>query len=281
MSNLEMIKTLRERTHLGMNDCKKALEEASDDMDRAIQILQKKGLKKVDDLIVPMEGQVRAQIGRNDVLELDFGYIVEINCQTDFGAKSEIFEKFIADVMTDPNVTEGMLQPSLEMVSKQLGEKVVIRRSNVIDTEKFEGSSVFCAYNHLGGKIAVIIVATTTDEDDKKNVPVLEYLENVAMQIAAMKPLAINRNQLPHELFDKQLKKFESEVGEKPEAIKKKIVDGKLNKWYSEVCLLDQDAIFLPEGSPKQTIQGYLIDKLGVNVTIREFIRYERGEEIK
>lgn len=278
MSNLEMIKTLRERTHLGMNDCKRALEEASDDMDRAIEILQKKGLKKVDDLIVPMEGQVRAQIGRNDVLELDFGYIVEINCQTDFGAKSEIFEKFITDVMTDPNVTKEMLQPSLEMVSKQLGEKVVIRRSKVIDVEKFEGSSISCAYNHLGGKIAVILVATTTDE----NVPVLEYLENVAMQIAAMKPLAITRNQLPQELVAQQLKKlFESDVGDKPEAIKKKIVEGKLNKWYSEVCLLDQDAIFLPEGSPKQTIQGYLIDKLGINVTIREFIRYERGEEIK
>lgn len=273
---IELIKELRARTHLGMTECKKALEEFSGDIEKAIEALQKRGLKKVDDLVLATEGVVKAAVIRDHLTLNGYGLITEINCQTDFGARSEVFQKFVDEYLKDPNFTPRMLEPHINMVSNQLGEKVVIRRSFCFEPGE---NCLITVYNHLGGKIAVLMESAVVPE--RHNDPrVLALLDNIAMQIAANKPLAVDRKSLPSDVVQKKTALYEDEVKFKPEQVKAKILDGKMSKWYSEVVLLEQDAIFIPDGGPKgQTVQKE-IDKLGLNglVKINRFVRYERGE---
>jgi elongation factor Ts len=281
---IELIKELRARTSLGMNECKKALEETNGDLEKAIEFLQKKGLKKVDDLVIPMEGIVKAGV-LDSILSKDYpskaGFIVEINCQTDFGANSEIFQKFVNKYIQNPNLAPN-LYLDLTLVSNQLGEKVVIRRFESWENISASGNTtfpVFTTYNHLGDKIAVLMKSFIIP--GKENNPeVIETLNNIAMQIAAMKPLAIDRDSLPKEMIEKKNAFYQDEVKFKPGPMINKIVTAKMNRWYSEVCLLEQDAIFSDE-TPQQTVQSHL-DKLGEGVVrIARFVRYERGEKIE
>ncbi len=277
---MELVKELRARTHLGLTECKKALEESGGDVEKAIEALQKKGLKKVDDLVTPTEGVVRSVILK-DGLFAGTGFIVEINCQTDFGAKSDIFQKFVEDHMSDPNLSQGMLNQHLNLVTNQLGEKIVIRRST--SYERTSKSSLIVAYNHMD-KIAVLLeadVPASTANDPKRkaldSLLVLDMLENLAMQIAANKPLALDRDSLPAEVVEKKKAFYEDEVKFKPEQVRGKILSGKMDKWYSEVILIDQDAIFLPEGAKKEKVSEYL-NRVAPEVKLIRFVRYERGE---
>lgn len=277
---MELVKELRVRTHLGLTECKKALEESEGDIEKAIEALQKKGLKKVDDLVTPTEGVVRSVVLK-DGLFAGTGFIVEINCQTDFGAKSDIFQKFVENHMSNPNLSQGMLNQHLNLVTNQLGEKIVIRRSTSYEcTSK---SSLIVAYNHMD-KIAVLleadVPASTANNPKEKAIDSLvafDILENLAMQIAANKPLALDRNSLPAEVVEKKKAFYEDEVKFKPEQVRGKILSGKMDKWYSEVTLIDQDAIFLPEGAKKEKVSEYL-NRVAPEVKLIRFVRYERGE---
>lgn len=277
---MELVKELRVRTHLGLTECKKALEESEGDIEKAIEALQKKGLKKVDDLVTPTEGVVRSVVLK-DGLFAGTGFIVEINCQTDFGAKSDIFQKFVENHMSNPNLSQGMLNQHLNLVTNQLGEKIVIRRSTSYEcTSK---SSLIVAYNHMD-KIAVLleadVPASTANNPKGKAIDSLvafDILENLAMQIAANKPLALDRNSLPAEVVEKKKAFYEDEVKFKPEQVRGKILSGKMDKWYSEVTLIDQDAIFLPEGAKKEKVSEYL-NRVAPEVKLIRFVRYERGE---
>lgn len=274
---IELIKELRARTHLGLTECKKALEESGGDIEKAIEALQKKGLKKIDDLVLPTEGIVQASVVTVDKNHLPYGFIVEVNCQTDFGARSELFKAFVNDLTSQPDLYSNSGE-RLKLLSNQLGEKVVIRRAGFI---KHAGNSVITVYNHLGGKIAVLMESSVVPS--KQNDPeILNLLDNVAMQIAANKPLSVSRESLPYDLVQKKAAFYEEEVKFKPEQVKNKILDGKMTKWYSEVVLLEQDAIFVGDNGPKgQTVQKE-IDKFGSNgvVVIKQFVRYERGEMV-
>lgn len=262
---LEKIKELRARTFLSMNDCKIALEKSDYDVEKAIEYLQKNvGLKKADSLSLALEGRVLAKSSGS------LGAIVEVNCQTDFAAKSDLFIEFVdkaaQSLMSVKNV-DVLSSKDYEFIAAQLGEKVVFRRSNVIYNQN--QNARLTAYNHLGGKIAVLLESLVS----------LDYnhlaLENVAMQIAATKPLALDKKSLPKELVEKQKEKFLLEVENKPESVKDKIVTGKMEKWYSEVCLLNQDCIFI-EGNKKMTVENYL--KQNKIEKIQSFSRYEKGE---
>lgn len=276
MLNVDLIKELRARTHLGMAECKKALEEHSGDLNRAIEALQKRGLKKVDDLLLPTEGVVAAT-----VTEAGLGFIIEVNCQTDFGAKSEVFQDFVRQYLKDPNLINWELNSSLNLVSNQLGEKIVVRRSIYLKPSDNSVMTVYNHPNHLGGKIAVLLEAFVTPGTDKV-IEVLGMLDNIALQIAANKPISIDRANLPIDLVEKKIAFYEDEIKQsgskvKSEQMKEKILTGKMNKWYSEVVLLEQEAIFLEESTPKQTIQNQL-ESLGVEISLKQFVRYEKGE---
>lgn len=270
---IELIKELRSRTHLGMTECKKALEEFEGDIEKAIEALQKRGLKKVDDFILPTEGMVQASILN------DLGHIVEINCQTDFGARSEIFQEFVKQYVNDSSIGSEDLKAKLTLTSNQLGEKIVIRRSSLFLPTQ---DSIFTVYNHLGGKIAVLMESAIKSQNSElPNRVILNFLDNITMQIAATKPLSVDRESLSTDLVQKKIAFYEEEVKFRPADIRRKILDGKMNKWYSEVVLLEQDAVFVPQEESRSTIRQE-IDKLGLNglVSIKRFVRYERGEVV-
>lgn len=275
--SLEKVKELRERTNLGMSDCKKALEETGYDIDKAIEFLQKKGLKKVDPLIIPTEGMVYAVTGEH--LGIKFARIVEVNCQTDFGARSENFQNFVKSFAKEPHSSPFLVLSQIEMLAKQLGEKIVVKRERTIWAEEGKNSAtIFQAYNHLGGKAAVIVKGYGVPNHMGQ---ALQFIENVALQITAMKPLYVNLDSIPKDVLEKKQAFFESEILNKPEAMVKKITEGKINKWASEVCLMNQKAIFLPDGHPKQTISSINSNPDIKDFQIIDFVRYERGEDVK
>lgn len=275
--NLELVKELRSRTSLGLTACKEALIEASDDLDLAIEILQKRGLKKIDDLIIPLEGQVQASIfnetGENSP---DRGLLIELNCQTDFGARSEVFQDVLKYFQNGLSVTDSTTKEKLEMLSKQLGEKVVLRRKQEMLMPSNSGSIV--TYNHQGGNIAVLLpVFLSTDIKEDLRKKALDFGQEVAMHIAAAKPLGLKRESINLELLEKKKAFFVEEVKDKKPEFRERIVQGKLDKWFAEIVLLEQESVV----HPKRTVKS-LLDDLNKEITISlgNFIRFEKGEQI-
>lgn len=268
--SIETIKELRARTHLGMNECKKALEQTENNIEQAIELLQKRGLKKVDDLILALEGKVKA--AKNE--EATFAVIAEVNCQTDFGAKSELFTQFVDGVLAvnltseeqNCNNDKPYSYEGLAMILNQLGEKVVVRR-----VERRVSDGYLSIYNHTAGNIAVIAEFGLEYDDYFDHA----LADNIAMHTAACKPLALARAGLENKDLYARLSSFNEDALNKPEAMRQKIVDGKMDRWCSEVVLLEQKAIFV-ENSTK-TIHELLRER---GMILRSFVRYERGEVV-
>lgn len=274
--SIEAIKELRARTHLGMTECKSALSEANGDIEKAVEILQKKNLRlKPEALLTAVEGEVYAEVfGKH-------ARIVEVNSQTDFAARSDQFKEFVRQLIVSSPVDQDLTEVefaknNLQKVSKVLGEQLVIRRNKTLSTQ-----GMLQAYNHLGGKIAVLVSLQCSDSNASDPI-LLQCAENLAMHIAAVNPMVINRQDISKDIVEKQRNLFMSQLSEdpkpKPPAVLSKILEGKMNKWYSEVVLLDQDSV-VEEG-----VVGKLLEKickdLNDQILILDFIRYERGEMV-
>ncbi len=295
-----LVKELRERTQAGMSDCKNALVEASGDMEKAIEIIQKKGLLKGQARAgkVATEGEVRSHVESDG----SRGLIVEVNCQTDFVARGEEFRNFVSKVVdlaksakrpsspTD-GATELLAQklPSGETLDTErlalvgrTGENTVVRRWDALQAAN--ANDLVHAYVHMGGKLAVLVrieaPAGKRDDGDFK-----AFVENVAMQIAAMSPLVVRKEEVSEAQIAKQREIYEAQLREepkpKPEAAWPKIIDGKVAKWFSEVALLDQDNVW---DAPKGTVDNVrkeLGKALGGEVKVHEFVRFALGEGIE
>lgn len=291
---LETIKELRAKTHLGLTECKKALEATNGDIDLAIEFLQKQGsIKKADQVLDSKEGVVRAVC-------LGFtGAIIEVNCETDFAAKSELFNDFVDSCIYKlkvPKVVKNRLdvdwqelhsQEKLNFISKQLGEQVKIKRFDFIESPEVKSGChpITVPYNHHNNKLSVLLHAdyATNAEPLKlmdystKETEVLEFVKNCAMQIAANNPVGLSKND-PKVIaeLEKQKPIFEQQVPEKSLKNKDKIVEGKIKKWYSENVLECQECIW----EPKKTVEVILkelSDKNGA-IELKSFIRYQLGE---
>ena len=270
MISASMVKELREATGAGMLDCKKALEASNGNMEDAITWLREKGISKAAKKAsrIAAEGLAISKIKGNKAV------IVEVNSETDFVAKNEEFQKLvniIADTLLDNEVStveeanklthEGKTIEELVIEkTSTIGEKLSFRRFQIVDKED---SQVFGTYSHMGGKIVALCVLTKDEEVAK----------DVAMQIAAMKPLYLNRDMVPTEVLDKErtiLKEQAENEGLDPNKIDM-IVNGRINKYYEEVCLVDQG--FIKEN--KMKVNKYVESK---GSEILSFVRYEVGE---
>ncbi len=280
------VKALREKTGCGMMDCKKALVEADGDMDKAVDILREQGLAKVAKKAsrVAAEGVAFATTSDDNKT----GVVVEVNAETDFVAKNADFMSFVETVAktilennpadvdalmactaagTDMTV-DALLTEKIQVI----GENIKIRRF-----QRYEGACV--SYVHAGGKIGVL-VNFDTDLADKA-----EFVtagKDVAMQIAALGTQYLNRDDVPADVIEHEKEIMKAEVinSGKPEAIADKIVMGKINKYYKENCLVDQE--FVKDN--KQTVKQYVdsvAKSLGGTITIKEFVRFEKGEGIE
>ena len=280
------VKALREKTGCGMMDCKKALVEADGDMDKAVDILREQGLAKVAKKAsrIAAEGVAFATTSDDNKI----GVVVEVNAETDFVAKNADFMAFVETVAktiitnapadTDALMTckaEGTDMTVDELLTEKIqviGENIKIRRFT-----RFEGACV--SYVHAGGKIGVL-VNFDTDLSDKD-----EFVtcgKDVAMQIAALGTLYLNRDDVPADVIEHEKEVMRAEVinSGKPEAIADKIVMGKINKYYKENCLVDQE--FVKDN--KQTVKQYVdsvAKSLGGSITIKEFVRFEKGEGLE
>lgn len=286
-----MIKELRERTSAGMSDCKNALVEAEGDLDKAVEIILKKGIVKAASRAakVAAEGEVSTWVSP----DRKRGVVVEVNCQTDFVARGDDFRKFVADVLSAAHGLEKGKDlsaekypgsdKSIEEVRKELvgriGENIVVRRWDALEAE---GDGVVQDYVHMGGKLAVLLTADAP-AGKRDDAEFKSFLENCAMQVAAMSPLVVDKGEVPQAEIDKQKEIFAAQLKEegKPEAAWPKITEGKLNKWFTEVTLLGQDNVWEPGAGSIDKIRGELGKKLGGEVKVGGFVRFGLGEGIE
>lgn len=267
-----MVKDLREKTGAGMMDCKKALAESDGDMQKAIDYLREKGIAKAAKKSgrIAAEGAVAAFVSKDEKI----GVLLEVNCETDFAAKNEQFralESQIAELIAKENPADVDALNELKINGKKvsdlvieatatIGEKLSIRRFTRYTTD-----GRIASYIHMGGKIGVLVDITGGS---------VELGKDVAMQIAASQPLAVDRDGVPSEELEHEkevLRKQALEEG-KPEKIIERMVEGRIKKFYGEVCLNEQ--IFVKDPEKKVS------DILGKE-KVHRFTRYQLGEGIE
>ena len=273
-----MVKDLREKTGAGMMDCKKVLTEADGDMEKAIELLRERGIAKAakkSDRIAA-EGLVLGYVSEDQKV----GAVVEVNSETDFVAQNVEFRNFVESVakqivIKNPTDVESLLdQESIDEVGKKvsevlidktakIGEKLSIRRFTRYETT----DGLIEKYIHGDGKIAVLVNLKGGDSNLAKD---------ICMQIAAARPEYLNREAVPQERLDKEMEilKVQAMNEGKPEAIAEKIVQGRVGKFYSEICLVEQEFVKNPDMKVKELLQQN-------NAEVVEFARLEKGEGIE
>ena len=285
-----MVKELREMTGAGMMDCKKALTETNGDMDAAIEFLRKNGQAKAEKKAgrIAAEGIVKAVV-KDDKLAA----IVEVNSETDFVAKNDEFQGFVDTVVNqiadsdaadmDAFMAEPWAADNSKTVKDALVEKIAVIGEN-LNIRRFEKVSAengcVVSYIHGGGRIGVLVAADT----DVVNDEIKTCLKNVAMQVAAMSPKYVSRDEVSQDYLDHEkeilLAQAKKENPEKPDNIIEKMIIGRLNKELKEICLLDQ--VYVQDSD--LTVAKY-VDKVakenGANMTVKKFVRFETGEGIE
>ena len=277
MVTASLVKELREKTGAGMMDCKKVLTETDGDMEKAIELLRERGIAKAAKKSgrVAAEGLVEAVVSEDG----KSGAVIEVNSETDFVAKNEEFKTFVENVAnqvlkTNPKDVEELLaQPAMfeegktvqeALVGKiaTIGENLTIRRF-----ARFESEGLVEKYIHGDGKIAVLVNMKKGDSTVAKD---------ICMQIAAARPEYVRREEVPEERVAKEMEilKVQTMNEGKPEAIAEKIVQGRIGKFYEEICLVDQ--VFVKDSSMK--VSELLKQK---DADVVEFARFEKGEGIE
>ena len=276
MITAELVKQLREKTGAGMMDCKKVLTETDGDMEKAAELLRERGIAKAAKKSgrVAAEGLVAAYVSEDKKV----GAVVEVNAETDFVAKNDEFKAFVADVAeivttSNPADVEALLEVKYKGTEKTvrevltdkiatIGENMSIRRF-----QRFESEGLVESYIHGDGKIAVLV-------NFAKGESVLA--KDVCMQIAAARPEYLNRESVPQEAVQKEMEILKAQAMNegKPAEIAEKMVQGRIGKYYSEICLLDQE--FVKDPNVKV---GDLIKSKGAEMIA--FARFEKGEGIE
>ena len=287
------VKELREMTGAGMMDCKKALTSTDGDMDKAVEFLREKGLATAQKKAsrIAAEGLCKTLVTEDGKKAV----VVEVNAETDFVAKNEKFQGYVADVAAqalnttaadiDAFLAEAWALDTTKTVKEALaaqiaviGENMNIRRF----TQVTEENGFVASYTHMGGKIGVLVDVET----DVVNDAVKEMAKNVAMQVAAISPKYTSRDEVSKDYIEHETEILKvqamNENPDKPENIIEKMIVGRLNKELKEVCLLDQAYVKAEDG--KQAVGKYVeqVAKAnGANVTIKGFVRFETGEGIE
>jgi len=289
--NMQQVKELRERTQAGMSDCRTALVEAEGDMEKAVELILKKGLAKSAKRAgaIATEGVVATAVAPDGKSAV----VVEVNIQTDFAARNADFLDFVqrvvkaaarapsgADLGGEPDPAGGgSLEQTRQALVGKLGENIAVRRWERVAVD---GDGRVASYVHLGGKIGVLVAARVSDAAAAGKPELAEFLDNVAMHVAAMAPQFLTSAEVAEAAKQKQTEIFLAQLAEegKPEAVRPKIVQGKLAKWMREVCLLEQESVVQPEHSTLQ-LQAELGKTLGCEVKLSRFVRFHLGEGIE
>jgi elongation factor Ts len=289
--SMQQVKELRDRTQAGLNDCRSALVEAAGDMEKAVEVILKKGLAKSAKRAgaIATEGVVTALVAKDG----KSGVLVEVNIQTDFAARNAEFLDFASKVTEAALAAKtgadlgaekfpggsATVEETRQALVGKLGENITVRRW---DRVAVDGPGKVHAYVHLGGKVGVILAARTGNQGAAGKPSFEKFVDDSAMQVAAMAPLYVSASEVPNEAKEKQAAIFEAQLAEegKPEKARPKIVEGKIAKWLKEVCLLEQSSVMEAEKTVEQ-LRAELSKELGADVTLSRFVRFERGEGIE
>ena len=277
MVTASLVKELREKTGAGMMDCKKVLTETDGDMEKAIELLRERGIAKAAKKSgrIAAEGLVEAYISEDGKV----GAIVEVNSETDFVAKNEEFKTFVMNVAKQvveknpKDVEELLAQDSIEVPGKTVNEVLVDKIAKIGENmtvrrfARFESEGLVEKYIHGDGKIAVLV-------NMKKGTP--EVAKDICMQIAAARPEYLNEQAVPAERVEKEKEILKAQTMNegKPEAIAEKIVQGRIGKFFSEICLVDQAFVKDPNKKVSQVLKEN-------DAEVVEFARFEKGEGIE
>ncbi|TFB23183.1 elongation factor Ts [Filobacillus milosensis] len=270
----QMVKELREKTGAGMMDCKKALTETDGDLDKAVEFLREKGMAKA----AKKADRVAAEGSAHIVSEGNTAVIIEVNCETDFVTKNDQFKTLLNDLATHllkfkpATLEEAMgqklhgegedLETYIKSAIAKIGEKISLRRFEILEKDD---NAAFGEYLHMGGRIGVLTLLEGTTEE--------QVAKDVAMHTAAVNPRYVSRDEVPEEEVNKErevLKQQALNEG-KPENIVEKMVEGRLRKFYEEICLLEQEFVKDPDQKVKQFVESK-------GATVKTFVRYEVGE---
>ena len=289
------VKTLRERTGCGMMDCKKALTEAGGDMDKAIEVLREKGLAAAAKKSgrIAAEGIVEAYLSDDKTV----GVLLEVNSETDFVAKNADFKKFVADVakhiaVKNPCCVSGdgdnalLNQKFFEDESKTIGEMLTEKIATIgenMNIRRFERNEGICeAYIHGGGRIGVLVDFKLSDPAAASKDAFAEFARDIAMQVAAANPQFITENDVPAETVEKEKEILMAQaINEgKPQNIAEKMVNGRIAKYFKEICLIDQPFIKDPD-KKVSALMKEVAGQIGSEIEIVKFTRYEKGEGLE
>ena len=266
------ISKLRQQTGAGMMDCKKALTETDGDVEAAVEWLRKKGAATAEKK--SSRTTLEGIIARNLTPDGKKGTLVEINCETDFVAKNEKFQEFCNEVATmyceNPEVD---LEEKRTKAVAETGENIQLSRNESLS---IEGSGAVAAYIHHGAKVGVLIAVATGKEETTESEAFKELLSDITLQITAASPEALNRDALDQEKLEKEREIAREQFKDKPAQAIEKIVEGKIEKYCSEVCLVDQDFV-KGEGAVKDHVAA-VAKEVNDEITIKSFIRYQVGE---
>lgn len=287
MITAQAVKELRERTGAGMMDCKKALTETNGDMEKAVEVLREKGLaaaaKKAGR--VAAEGIVKTFISE----DMKKGAMVEVNCETDFVADNAEFIEFagkVAEMAANNDVStveklvalkyndDKTVQEVLTELIAKIGENMTVRRFEKVAVE----NGVVQSYIHGGGRIGVLVQLAC----DSNSSELTQVAKDVCMQIAAANPLFLSENEVDSKALEteKEIYRAQALNEGKPEKIVEKMVEGRIKKYYKEVCLLNQPWV----KDADKSISKYLEEKskeVGSPITVQKYFRFERGEGIE
>jgi elongation factor Ts len=272
----QMVKTLREKTNAGLMECKRALADTGGDLEAAVDLLRKKGAasaaKKADR--EAKEGVIAQHISAGGKT----GVLAEVNCETDFVAKNDSFRSFsdaiAAKLVENPSAD---LEADRVAAVQKLGENILVRRSARLEVE---GNGTVASYIHTGGKVGVLVEVGASKDSTAASEDFKQLVRDLTLQIAAASPVCVSRESVPQTLAEREREIYRGQVPPgKPANIVEKIVEGKMDKFYSSVCLVDQSFI----KNPDFTISQLIAEKnkaLGEAISVRRFVRFAVGEEL-
>ena len=271
-----MIKDLRDATSLGIADCKKALEQTNGDFDEAIKILREKGAAVAAKRASKEanEGKIESYISEDN----QQASMIEVNCETDFVTRNEDFQSFVEELKQDSinhvcNTMAEAVSERMEEKMAQIGEKISLRRNVkwVVDVTGAIGS-----YIHMGGTVGVLIELSCDKSETINNQIFKDLLKDLTLHVAAANPEFLSRDDVPVDQVESEKDIFRKQLVGKPENIIENILMGKINKYFSQICFLEQG--FVKE--EKQSIKNLISEKskqLDDNITVKRYVRYQLG----
>lgn len=283
---LDLIKELRNKTGAGINDCKNALQESSGDISKAVEILRKKGaamaVKRADK--IANEGAIKSAISDDKKT----GVLIEVNCETDFVSKGDEFQKFseeiansalkinsdsVEKILASAGVNGLTVKESIDTIMGKVGEKTELKRAKLLNIP----DGFISGYIHFGSKLgALVAIKGNLNEDSEK------LGKSIAMQVVAMNPMSIDRNGIDKSVIEKEKDIYltVAKNENKPDKIAQTIVNNKLERFFQDNCLIEQEYINESGKSIKDIIAEFNKNKSN-NLEISAFVRFQLGEEVK